>query len=211
VTARRAKAAAREGSAGPRRTARPSWGRRFALGIALWTPLAAVVWMLATPYYNLFLVRAGERLTRLGERPAVTRIALDRGEQAVIARTDTRAGGRLPHAIRATDLHFPLVMLVALFLAVPDVPWSKRLENLAVALLVVVAVHVVTVFFWVKFVYATQLGDWSLARYGPFARNFWGLGKHVLDLPVKLALPLLLWCLFYLRQLLSFPEPRHDL
>ena len=36
-----------------------------------------------------------------------------------------------------------------------------------------------------KFVYATQLGAWSLAHYGAFARNFWGLGKHLLDLPFK--------------------------
>lgn len=187
-----------------------SWAARFAGRLLLWAPLAAFAWVLATPYYNLFLVRAAERLTRLGERPAVTRIALDRGTQAVISRADTRAGGRLPYATSATDLHFPLVLLLALFLAVPDVPWPKRLENLGIALLVAVAFHVLDLFFWVKFVYATQLGDWSLARYGPFARNFWGMGKHLLDLPVKLALPLLLWSLFYLRQLLSFPEARHD-
>ena len=190
----------------PRRPARRSWGARFALGLLLWVPIAALLWVLLTPFYNLFLVRAAERVTRLTERPAVTRIALDRGEQAVISRADTRAGGRLPYPLRATDLHFPLVLLAGLFLAVPDVPWRPRLENLGVALLVAVCTHLLDLVFWVKFVYATQLGDWSLAHYGPAARNFWGLGKHLLDLPVKLALPLVLWCGFYLRQLLSFPE-----
>jgi hypothetical protein len=29
------------------------------------------------------------------------------------------------------------------------------------------------------------------------------MGKHLLDLPVKLALPLLLWCWFYLGRLLA--------
>ena len=56
-----------------------------------------------------------------------------------------------------------------------------------------------------KFFYATQLGQWSTEHYGPFARNFWGMGKHLLDLPVKLALPLVLWCGFYLRDLLGRP------
>ena len=204
------RAAASQARRTPNRTAPRSWAARFAGRLLLWAPLAALAWVLVTPYYNLFLVSAAERLTRLGERPAVTRIALDRGAQAVISRSDTRAGGRLPYATSATDLHFPLVLLLALFLAVPDVPWPKRLENLGLALLVAVAFHLLDLFFWVKFVYATQLGDWSAARYGPFARNFWGMGKHLLDLPVKLALPLLLWSFFYLRQLLKFPEPRHD-
>ena len=185
--------------------ARRSWGARFALGLLLWLPICGAAWMQATPYYNLFLVHAGARLSRLTERPGVTRIALDRGEQAVISRLDTRAGGRLPYRLRANDLHFPLVLLGALFLAVPDVPWRRRLENLGLAVLIAVCFQLLDLFFWVKFVYATQLGDWSTARYGAFARNFWGMGKHLLDLPVKLALPLVLWSFFYLRQLLSFP------
>ena len=60
--------------------------------------------------------------------------------------------------------------------------------------------------FWVKFVYATQLGSWSAANYGPWQQNFWGLGKHLLDLPFKFSLPLLLWAGFYLRQLLPGGE-----
>ena len=34
-------------------------------------------------------------------------------------------------------------------------------------------------------------------HYGAIRRNFWGLGKHLLDLPMKLALPLALWVGFY--------------
>jgi hypothetical protein len=55
----------------------------------------------------------------------------------------------------------------------------------------------------VKFVYATQLGDWSMSHYGAFARNFWGLGKHLMDLPFKLALPLVLWAAFYFEPLMG--------
>jgi hypothetical protein len=180
---------------------RGRWTLRLARNLAFTAPLAMVGWMLLSPFLSLFLSRAAERLTRLGERPAVTRIELSQGEDAIISRADTRAHGRLPYGVRVTDVHFPLVLLVAIFLATPDAPTGQRFANLGYALLITVCFEVIDLFFWVKFVYATQLGDWSLAHYGPFARNFWGLGKHVLDLPVKLALPFALWAAFYLREL----------
>src|SRR6185295_10256761 len=123
----------------------------------------------------------------------------------------------LIHSFRVTDVHFHLVMLMALFLAVPSVSWRRRGENLGWALLAVVFFDIALVFFRVKFVYATGLGAWSLAHYGTFARNFWGLGKHLLDLPVKFALPLLLWSGFYLHGLFlkgaltnALPAPRPE-
>jgi hypothetical protein len=176
---------------------------RFGAGVVAWAIPVALLWFLLAPYYNLFLARSGERLVRLGERPAVTRMPLARGQDALITRSDTRAGGRLPYSLHLSDVHFPVVLLVALFLAVPDVPWPRRLVNLGYALLVAIGFHLLDVIFWVKFVYATQLGEWSLRQYGPLARNFWGLGKHLLDLPVKLALPVLLWAWFYLGPLLG--------
>lgn len=192
----------REPRGAPRR-----FGVRLARNVVLWALPTVLAWLALTPPYNLFLARAGESAARLTERPAVTRIDLSRGHEAVVSRSDTRAGGRLPYRMRLTDVHFPLVLLVALFLAVPDVPWRERLANLGYALLVTALFHVVDVVFWVKFVYATQLGEWSLREYGPFARNFWGMGKHLLDLPVKLALPLLLWGWFYLGRLLGEGRP----
>jgi hypothetical protein len=186
-----------------------SWVFRFARNLALTAPLAMALWLLVSPFMSLFLSKAAERLTRLGERPAATRIELSQGEDALITRTDTRAHGRLPYAVRVTDVHFPLVLLLAIFLATPDVPARERFENLGYALLITVCFEVIDLFSWVKFVYATQLGDWSAAHYGPFARNFWGLAKHVLDLPVKLALPFALWGAFYLRRISGrlFGEP----
>jgi len=194
-----AEASRRAPGADPR--ARKSWVLRLARNLAFTAPIAALLWLLVSPYLSLFLTKAAERLTRLGESPAVTRIELSRGEDALITRADTRAHGRLPYSVRVTDVHFPLVLLLAIFLATPDVPARERFANLGYALVVMLCFEVVDLFFWVKFAYATQLGDWSMAHYGPFARNFWGLGKHVLDLPVKLALPFALWAAFYLREL----------
>jgi hypothetical protein len=51
----------------------------------------------------------------------------------------------------------------------------------------------------------TQLGAWSAAHYGTFGQNFWGLGSHLLDLPFRFALPLILWAVFYFERLAAAP------
>lgn len=188
-------------AAGDAEPQRRGWALRLARNLAFTAPLAMAAWLLVSPFLSLFVVKAGERLTRLFERPAVTRIELSRGEDALITRADTRAQGHLPYGVRVTDVHFPLVLLIAIFLATPDVAAGERFANLGYAILIVMFFFIIDLFFWVKFAYATQCGAWSVAHYGPFARNFWGLGKHILDLPVKLALPFALWAAFYLRQL----------
>ena len=76
-----------------------------------------------------------------------------------------------------TDVHFHLVMLGVLFLAVPRVPWRRRMENLGWAVLVTVFFDIFLIFFYVKFTYATQLGAWSLAHYGAFAAELLGPGQ----------------------------------
>lgn len=183
------------------RGARKGWALRLARNLALTAPIAMLLWLMVSGFLSLFIAQAAERLTRIFERPAVTRIELSKGEDALITRADTRAHGRLPYRVRVTDIHFPLVLLIAIFLATPDITPRERFGNLGYALVATLCFEVIDLFFWVKFVYATQLGEWSAAHYGPFARNLWGLGKHVLDLPVKLALPFALWAAFYLRQL----------
>jgi hypothetical protein len=181
---------------------RRGFARRFALGVALWLAPVAVVWVLLTPFYNRFLTRAAENLLRLSESPNVTRLAVTRTHYFLITRTDFPPSRGHLSSVRVTDTHFPVVMLGAFFLAVPGVPWRRCLGALGWALLLSALFHVVSLFFWVKFVYATQLGAWSAEHYGPFGQNFWGLGKHLLDLPFKLAWPLVLWAAFYLRRLL---------
>jgi hypothetical protein len=167
----------------------------------LWLVPVAVVWWLATPVYNRFLLRNAAGLLHLVERPVVTDL-LPRGDHdAYLVRRDFPPARRLVRPFHVTDVHFHLLLLGALFLAVPEMPWRERVRNLAIAVLVTIAYDVLVLVSIVEFVYSTQLGAWSVAHYGAFARNFYGLGKHLLDLPFKLALPLLLWCAFYLRRL----------
>lgn len=153
--------------------------------------------MLFTPFYNRFLALSGERLTRAGEFPAVTRLYIQETHQVLVTRSDLSGKQGFVYRFRITDLHFTLALTVALFLAVPGITRRRRFENLGWALLLSVVFHILVVFFFVKFVYSTQLGAWSNEHYGPIAQNLWGFGKHLLDLPLKLALPFILWTGFY--------------
>ena len=181
---------------------------RFLRNLLLWAVPVAAVWLALTPLYNRFLVASAQNLLHLAERPDVTELApAAQGEgYYLILRKDFPPAKRQVYSLRVTDIHFHLLLLATLFLAVPEVRWRRRLGNLGWALLIAVFFHIVLVFFWVKFAYATQLGDWSFEHYGAFARNFYGLGKHLLDLPFKLAFPLVVWAAFYYRLLVPAPE-----
>ena len=186
-------------AASPRR----SWASLLIRNALLWLVPVALLWVLFTPVYNRFLLGSAETLAHWTESPDVTNLLRKDDHFAYIARLDFPPSKSLVHSFRVTDVHFHLVMLGTLFLAVPGVPWRRRLENLGWAVLITVFFDILLIFFYVKFTYATQLGDWSLAHYGAFARNFWGLGKHLLDLPFKFALPFLLWAAFYLREMMA--------
>jgi hypothetical protein len=199
---RESRSAAAPRPAAPQR----NWAARLIRNVLLALVPVWLVWALLTPVYNRILLGSGRNLLHLTESPNVTDLPRRDAHFAYIQRLDFPPAKSLVHSFRVTDLHFHFVLLGALFLGVPGIPWRERLGNFGWACLITVFF---VLFFYVKFVYATQLGDWSLSHYGPFARNFWGLGKHLLDLPFKLALPLLLWAGFYLRPLLGSGAPDH--
>ena len=186
-------------------TARPqsrSWGLLLIRNTLLWLLPVVALWMAVTPLYNRFLLKAAENVANLTESPNVTELLRKDAHFAFVSRLDFPPSKSVVHSFRVTDAHFHLVLLGALFLAVPGVSWKKKLENLAWALLITAFFDILLVFSYVKFAYATQLGSWSLANYGPFARNFWGMFRHLMDLPFKLALPFVLWAGFYVGTLL---------
>jgi hypothetical protein len=183
-----------------------TWSARFVRQILAWIVPCAVVWLLATPVYNRLLAGWTELFVRFTERPAVSHVEMQDAHHAAVRRSDY-VGDKNLYRIRVTDLHFHLILTGALFLAVPGLPLRRRLENLSYALLATILFDLLLFFFFVKFVYATQLGSWSTQHYGAFARNFWGLGKHMLDLAFKFALPLILWAAFYYREFVVHLAP----
>jgi hypothetical protein len=185
------------------RPVRGNWATLLIRNVLLALIPVWLVWMLLTPVYNRFLLISARNLVRLTESPNVTDLPRRDTHFAYVQRLDFPPAKSLVHSFRVTDVHFHFVLLGALFLGVPRIRWRDRLGNFGWACLITVFFDIFLVFFYVKFVYATQLGDWSMSHYGSFARNFWGLGKHLMDLPFKLALPLVLWAAFYFEPLMG--------
>ncbi len=180
---------------------RGEFALRFIQRVFLWLLPVALVWNLVTPFYNLFLTEATRNLFRLTESPDVTRLPMADRHHFLVERLDFPVVRATVSSVKVTDTHFPLILLGAFFLAVPGVGWKRRLEALGWALLLSVFFHLLSLYCHVKFIYATQLGEWSAENYGAFGQNFWGMAKHLLDLPFKFAWPLLLWAFFYVRLL----------
>jgi len=180
-----------------------SWALLFIRNALLWMIPVALLWLALTSVYNRFLLGSAQNLVHLTESPNVTDLLRKDEHFAYISLRDFPPSRSLVNSFRVTDVHFHLVMLGVLFLAVPGISWRRRLENLGWAFLITIFFDIFLIFFTVKATYAARLGAWSLAHYGPFARNVWGLGEHLLALPFKFALPFLLWAGFYLRDLMD--------
>lgn len=151
----------------------------FAAGLALWLAFSAP--------YERAVAGAAESVLRLAERPAVTRLTA-RGGEFVVDRSDFPPAAPRP-GLPAADLHFNLVILAALFAALPPARSSRFL--LALGLLF--CVHVVALCFQVESLYATRLGAWSEANYGAFARNAWAAAFHVYQIAGRFAAPFAIW------------------
>jgi hypothetical protein len=185
---------------------RRSWALLLVRNALLWAVPVVLLWVLMTPVYNRFLIGSAQNLVRLTEYPSVTTLVRQGKHFAYIQRRDFSDTRALVHSFRVTDVHFHLIMLGVLFLAVPGISWRRRLENLGWAFLITIFFDIVLIFFYVKATYV-HLGPWSEAHYGAFAINFWGQGEHVLDLAFKFALPFILWLAFYFKDVTAGIRP----
>ncbi len=161
-----------------------------------WTlPLSLGLWLLVRPAYNTFLTFAVEKLCRFWENPPATRVVVEE-EKAVIGRDDMRTGsGWLGYSL--TQIHFNFIPTLALILALPG--WNRNggWEKLVWAMLLLETSHVLTLLWHVQFFFATSLGPWSEATYGPVSRNLLGILRYLFDIPLAFTLPLLLWASFF--------------
>jgi hypothetical protein len=150
-----------------------------------------LVWYgLAQPYHAL-LAWPAEKLIRLFETPAVTRLSASGGE-VIVNREDFPDSSERP-GLPAHDLDFNIAILTALF-ATARRPFSDRsMKATAIAALLLAAVHLAALIFKVESLYALDLGEWSRAHYGAVARNFWGGGTHFYRIAGMFAAPFALW------------------
>ncbi len=156
--------------------------------------IGLAAWFLFRDAYERAVAPAAEFLIRLGESPAVTRLEAP-GREFLVNRADFPPGAPHP-GLPAPDLHFNFVLLTAFFALQPQFFRGDRLVRLLLGLLSLYVVHVVFLVFQVESVYATALGAWSAAHYGPVARNFWAAGFHFYQIAGRFAAPFAIWWFF---------------
>ena len=153
--------------------------------------IAAALWVAVKRPYNVVLCWAAEAVARQTEHPRAALVQPD-GDYAILGRTDLRSdSGRL--RISLTQIHFNLIPLLALVLALPGALARGGWKQLAYALPLLALSHLLALIVQLKCFYAFSLGDWSTANYSSFARNVYGGLRYFFDLPITFCLPLLLW------------------
>jgi hypothetical protein len=130
---------------------------------------------------------------RVLERPAATRLYAEE-TRVVIDRADFPSKSDRP-ALPADDLTFDVILLLTLAAATPGLSRDGAMKGLAISLAVLFVLHVAALVAAVESFYATKLGAWSAAAYGPVARNFWGTASHFWRLAGCFAAPFVLWWL----------------
>jgi hypothetical protein len=143
---------------------------------------------------------------RLLERPPATRLYAEE-RRVVIDRADFPSTSDRP-SLPADDLTFDVILLLALAGATNGVFRDRAMKGLALSLLVLFGCHVLALVAAVESFYATQLGPWSAAHYGPLARNFWGTASHFWRLAGCFAAPFVLWWVLIRPAGLDAPAPK---
>ena len=152
---------------------------------------ALVFWFAFSAPYERAVAASAGFLLRHFESPAVTSLAASGGEIHV-DRSDFPPAAPRP-GLPAADLHFNFVLLAALFALGPHPLAPRRFGRFWLAAAGLWAIHVLALVCQVESLYATSLGPWSEANYGPLARNFWAAAFHFYQIAGRFAAPFALW------------------
>jgi hypothetical protein len=164
---------------------------RFLRRLPIALVAALVLWLLLRPALDHAVAGLAQTLVRAYEYPRVTRLVVA-DHRAEVRRADFRTTSGIP-ALALTEIHFNLIVLLALSLALPR-PFSRRqLERLFMGCCVLYLTQAINLVFHIKTLYALGLGEWSQANYSDLARNLFGFGRYFTDLPGRFSFPFLIW------------------
>ncbi len=157
--------------------------------------IAILVWLALRPVWDTAVTGLAEILVRSFEYPRVTRLeTVD--HRAQVFRSDFRSDSSIP-TIPLTEIHFNTIVLLALFLALPNRFSRKNLERLVMAWFLLYLTQTLNLFLHVKCIYALNLGEWSQQTYSDFSRNFYGFWRYFTDLPGRFSFPFVFWLGFF--------------
>ena len=150
-----------------------------------------MLWLLLRPAVDIAVAGLAQTLIRAFEHPRVTRLVVD-DHRIQVHRSDFRSGSGIP-TVSLAENNFNLIVLLTLCLALPR-PFSRRqLERLFIGCCVLYLTQTLNLVFHIKTLYATGLGEWSRQFYSDFARNVFGFGRYLTDLPGRFSFPFVIW------------------
>lgn len=157
----------------------------FVVGLAVW-------WAMS-PSYASAMASAAEPMIRLFESPRVTHLRAEQRE-VIVERADFPPASPRP-GIPADDLTFNFILFTALFAAVRETFSNRNVVAFLAGCVILYLTHVAGLIAAVESIYVLQLGPWSAAHYGPFARNFWSAAAHFYRLVGVYAFAFVIWWL----------------
>ena len=143
------------------------------------------LWFYATPAYDAFLGRAAAVLLRLDHRLSGT-VAERDGENLRVRNPENLAFPTV--TIPADQLTYNLILFIGLMAARPG-----TLRRSALAVLILVATHILAVTASIESTYATKLGAWSDAHYGGGQQDFWTATEYLYRLAGMFAIAFTVW------------------
>ncbi|HEX7616201.1 MAG TPA: hypothetical protein VF554_13125 [Thermoanaerobaculia bacterium] len=164
---------------------------KLALRVLLGFVAGLALWWSATPAYNRLLAGMAEGAIRAFERPRATRLYAD-DRRLVIDRADFPSTSDRP-SLPVDDLTFDVILFLSLAATTRGLSRDRAMKGIALSCCVLFALHVLAVVANVEAFYATRLGAWSAAHYGPVSRNLWATAEHFWRFVGCYAAAFLLW------------------
>jgi len=143
------------------------WVGGLALGLLVWVGLG--------PVYHPLVDFVVARTFNIVEHPNITSLEQN-GNDVLVNRADFDRRSPKPQ-LSVSDLTFNIVLVIALAVGA-GMDKRKRELRISAAIAIMLLVHAGALYAKIMSIYALNLGPWSEANYGPFARNLWGISTH---------------------------------
>ena len=162
---------------------------RFLLGAAI----ASLAWALLSPWYNAAIGFAAQPLLRID--PRLRNAEVRHFDDRIQARGDEKQLDLPRVVIPANQLTYNFVLFAGLFATERGLFRKRGFRRFAIALLILIATHVLAVAISIECTYATRLGAWSDRNYGPLEQDIWNSADYAYRLAGMFAIAFGLWWL----------------
>lgn len=144
---------------------------RSALKFAAGATIGFLLWLYATPAYNVALA-AGAHILYLDRRFANARII------AVGRRIEVLPPAAPSRALPADELTYNVILLAGLFATNRDFFRDRNMRRFAASIAILVVTHWLALIVTIEADYAQRLAEWSEAHYGRIETFLWSEAEY---------------------------------